>query len=132
MEEMKIEDQMCSFEQARKLKSLGLNIETLWSYEVDTREIVHDASDCILKDLYIPAPTVAELGSLLPKIITVDEIEYFHSGSRMNHAGFFSMAYENDNQYLGTWMEETEAQARAEALIWLIENGYVDPKELKL
>jgi len=126
---MKIEDMVCSFEQAEKLVKLGLHLKSTYFYLSTTKELLPQKP---IRAPGYPAYTTAELGILLPKIITVDEIKYFHSGSRMNNSGLFSMAYENDNQYLGTWMEVTEAQCRAECFICLLKNNYIKPENIKL
>jgi hypothetical protein len=90
-------------------------------------------ADDIKARLAFPAPTVAELGVLL--------------GDRRRNVSIRFDKELNKTPYILTFVEgfiktglgggymsfhETEAQARAAALIWLIENGHLKADELSL
>jgi len=108
---MKLEDQVCSFEQARKLTELGVTLDTTFHWES-----------------FYPALTVAELGVLLQPYTVVRNVDKGKIYWRLL-----------DDYHLPRWeskaplfYKDTEAEGRAEALIWLIENGYVKVESLKL
>jgi hypothetical protein len=130
---MKIEDQVCSFEQAKKLHLLGLKVETIHRHGEWKDNIYHNLFSTrkpkpFSKNngfTYYPAPTVAELGVLLGKYKLKE-----------NFYGKHWVLYQTEPFYFDLLdicpIDTPEAQARAEALIWLIENGYIDPKTLTL
>lgn len=76
----------------------------------------------------VKAPTVRELGEWLPDVIIV--------GTSPNIVGYYLYFAKNRWRYwyvnkYGEWLNtkfieaDTEANARAKMLIWLVENGYV-------
>ena len=119
---MRLEDQVCSLRQSQKLKELGVLLISALSYEVDTGELVYNADGCPVEDLYIPAYTVAELGVLLGKYTV------------MKYAGEKYWRLYDEKGVLREFIfsVENEAQARASALILLLENNYVKAENLKL
>lgn len=142
---MKIEDQVAAFEQAKKLVALGVKIDTQFYWVEapsdlrDTALITKaqiDEADSMGWFNPIPAPTVAELGLLLPKEMRFKNIDGDIIGSLTFY--FFEGEWVTDymlpdsGESLETFIGRTEAQARAEALIWLLENNYLNPKDLKL
>lgn len=113
---MKLEDQLCSLESAKRLKELGCPQESLfyyvfvWGSCVIVRiEVMKNFEDNEVLSAY----TVAELGEMLPE-------------------GYLWRCIKDDKS--GKWrfasreLLETEAEARAKMLIHLIENGIVDRK----
>jgi hypothetical protein len=128
-----IEEQLCSLEQAKKLVKLGLRTPTIFYYTVDItskrRRIRygHDLQAVNTSDFnevcykFYPAYTVAELGVLLPSDIFVDGYCVFEMEQLGKHEPHWLWRGEEYN---------TEAQARAEALIWLIENDYLKAEDL--
>jgi len=143
---MKNEDKVATLEQCKKLVELGviLRTEKYWvSYDnlinthlVDTNYTVPIISLNFIK--VIPAPDVVELGMLLPKFIIFEEYRYWLSLDN-NITTEFGVSYKIDNHLLNSeflgdknFYESLEAQARAEALIWLLENDFLIPGELKL
>lgn len=119
---MKIEDQVCSLEIAKRLKELGVKQESEF-YHVErhdgTQVILHLDTDCNnpaffpgYKKEVIAAFTVAELGEMLP-------------------VGYFSqlvppaqwVCFDDKGEHGQT--ERIEADARAKMLIHLIEKGLV-------
>jgi hypothetical protein len=128
---MKIEDQVCSPKQGCKLK--GLHVKAIPHYIWEFANKWHLCEWRILED-WIPAYTVAELGVLLPINNSVSlpcaEIWKDADGWYYDACGDYpctDRAYEYSKAPL-----ETEAQAKAEALIWLLENNYLKAEDLKL
>ncbi len=145
---MKLEDQVCSLELAKKLKELGVKQESYWYWHFysmlsDTNPPSWQLVSCVTdkKDKY-SAFTVAELGEILPKWIKKEKLHYcltmdwFGNGVNVN--------YENRNKVveivekaegkeysniLHTVCDESEANARAKMLIYLIENKLLISKE---
>jgi hypothetical protein len=132
---MRIEDQVITFDQAALIYSHGVRIDNClfhWCQNKHTGEnkiFLAEISPPSYEWVYLfPAYTVAELGVLLG------------IGTRLSHdvtkCGF------NDNWLVGEKFGnstthivtdvENEAQARAAALIWLIENGHIKVEDLKL
>ena len=147
---MKIEDHVCSPEQAEKLMNLighALETQFYWLYNdaerardpiLLSRDHVDDdmktghSFDCWL----FPAPTVAELGVLLGKYfnwlrlrIDDDSEDIGKYISRLQQPGLVHVASKMDH-----WInyEKTEANSKAYVLIWLIENDFLKVDGLKL
>lgn len=146
---MKLEQQVCSLELAKKLKELGVKQESLYSFMLplatgfSSKEKITDGSYILgeikewgiihLED-YISAFTVAELGEMLPiyaqgkyqklpspsgkdvnssKVpITPEEIEWL-----------WQVTLLNGNPVSG--YADTEADARAKMLVYLLENKLI-------
>ena len=138
---MKIENQVCTIDQAKKIKALGVDLKTYFSwvnngddnpsYEVLPTLQITDPS----KTIY-PAPTVAELGDLLPSSVSLEDEDLFIQGSLGNRKGefhyiWFQSSLDNVEWELFPAVErDTEAEARCEALIWLLENDFVTKEDL--
>jgi hypothetical protein len=117
---MKLENQVCSLENAKELAELGVKAESLftWATATNTDEpaITISAAICFKEHRIATAYTVAELGNMLPDDWDLPT----HRGSDW---GF----YISDKM----WRQaDTEADARALMLIWLIENGHVKTEDL--
>lgn len=119
---MKLEDQVCSLELAKKLKELGVKQKSLFSWV----EIL--AFDAGWKIEMVHAPvtgisafTVAELGEMLPAEIDGYFIEYW------NNHWQGGINYMVSHKTEGSVSALTEADARAKMLIHLIEKGLVKP-----
>jgi len=135
---MNIEDQVCTFDQAALIYSHGIRLDTIWWWW----ENKETKKRCVINvDKYLPgknwvkvfpSPTVAELGVLFGKkyknvSIRIDtdikESSYvltFREGFIKTGLGDHHMSF-----------HKTEAHARAEALIWFIENGHLKAENLK-
>jgi hypothetical protein len=114
---MKLEDQVCSLENSKKLDELGVKVESYFTWLSDPIRGDRVQMRGLMADSVSPAYTVAELGEMLP-----DEI----AGYRENNL-WVSECPDSDFLYKES---KTEADARALMLIWLIENKHVDAKEL--
>lgn len=137
-----LEEQVCTLETAEKLSKIGFDIETHYEW-------VQLESDCIDASqnkwmpptlmtretrlelgahtiFQFPAPTVAELGVLLPSsqisAAKLFDIEY-SKRDRIFTIKITSFTFDKESKY---FTNQIEAQARADALIWLKDNGYLD------
>ncbi len=132
---MKLENQVCSLEQAKRLHELGIEKhKSLFSYWPNPRvleggAVEPDGTYEILptntKRTYASAVkdsafTVAELGVMID--------DYFESHSSMDKKTWYCGRLEGgEDEYFG--MCNTEAQARAEMLLYLIGNGLITVEE---
>jgi len=138
---MKLEDQVCSLEVARKLKALGVKQESFWSwYDTIDRDdgprLNRSDENCPVCTLpkqnweeKISAFTAAELGEMLPeqagpgffreKMIDIPTSRYevFYADS------FTERIVLPQDQSIRA---ATEADARAKMLIYLIENNLLE------
>jgi len=133
---MKLENQVCSLENARKLDDLGMRRESLFSYQrfIHTEGSMPRVRSNRLARLHqsykviAPTYTVAELGEILGNKIDVrhrlspDRKVILTSPDWSRGANCYSnpIHFEAD----------TEANARALMLIWLLENKHVTAEEI--
>ena len=89
-------------------------IWSFWYYDLDEKlKYVYVWKS---QERFIKAPTVRELGEFFPSEVTC--FRDFKRG--------FLCEYENRRENVAqSFWEDTEANARAKMLIWLVENGYV-------
>jgi hypothetical protein len=141
---VKFEDKVCILEQAKKLVELGviLDTEKYWVTEasdtIDTTLI--NRSQIVEADAMgwlnpVPAPDVAELGELLHKncfvVSYADARTYVYNDERWWDLDLISNDYARDISE-SILEKATEAQARCQVLIWLIENEYLKPNDIAL
>ena len=136
---MKLEHQVTNRELSQRLWDAGLRCKTLWYWCNDKSEIWESGweleviSKAIFFSFSIPAYTVAELGVVLP--YHIENTNYFLLTERSN---YFLVGYaEFEHGQLTAWLDDvvpqkTEADARGEALLWLINNGHLKPDGVKL
>jgi len=141
---MKLEQQVVSLELAKQLKELGVPQDSHFRWAVvessinPRNYILLDFND-YMGNFYNPvytwysAFTVAELGEMLPKQIHPDGEAYVsamsygaYNGGMMWGCNYFSFL---NHKTFHSECAETEADARAKMLIWLIENKYIDLKQ---
>jgi hypothetical protein len=134
---MKIEEQVCSLDQAVKLRSLWLTLESLYSWMPTTTgwgifETLDFASLVRENIEFFPAYTVAELGVLLPenrlssgRLLIID---FDRCGDKFR-THLTSFSHEFQSQW---FVEDTEAKSKTECLIWLIANKLLKVEDLKL
>jgi len=141
---MKLEDQVCNLELSKRLKELEVNQESLWYWKfMEKAKLTNDyrkshQNRIVRKDEIIPngipsycsAFTVAELGEMLPYSIKTEHSEYFlrtQKGASTWNLRYCSYSngkyhtYGKDSNYY-----DTEANARAKMLIYLIENKLIE------
>ncbi len=139
---MKNEDKVAILQQSKRLKELGvvLKTERYWE-EITKNHPVHWVAGTTQLNTYkgvnssyinyTPAPDVAELGELLPYPFKIDGKDAFWVSSRGN--GLSSVSFLESTEkitVLAPFDYPTEAQARCNALIWLIENKHIDVKKI--
>lgn len=139
---MKLENQVCSLSQAKRLKELGVvqkqsmceweevtyksgRVESQ-CYAVDKGVEMHESAAVKLWDAY----TVAELGVMLPSDAGVLVTSSYYN----DHMGqWYAEArnWVNDECELMSEEEaDTEAEARAALLIWLLESGHITAEQV--
>ena len=131
---MKIEDQVCSLELARKLKELDVKQESYFAW-LQQGKTADDWSESILmtmhevksksyfvQDGYCSAFSVAELGEMLP----MKRISFTKSKDNSCLCLFYD--YEGVENYpaIPIFKSVTEADARAKLLIHLIESKLIE------
>ncbi|OGL46998.1 MAG: hypothetical protein A2161_13765 [Candidatus Schekmanbacteria bacterium RBG_13_48_7] len=130
---MKIENQVCSFKQAFRLTELGVKLDSYFryvKYDDNTISILPRGlwSDLRKGDVIdtFRAYTVAELNWLREQkaLFIPEEIRKKTAVEYNACAGWWS--FHNGDVY------ETEVEASADSLIWLIENKYLKVEDLKL
>jgi hypothetical protein len=121
---MKIENQVCTLEQAKKLKELGVTAEPLFWYVIDIDPITpldiiqkwqHSNFDQCEK---YSAFTVAELG------VMIDWNHVSQSGPYKEDQHFYCFTHLQD------YSDKNEAIVRADMLIYLLENHLTTPEEV--
>ncbi len=134
---MKIDDQCCSLDLAKRLKELKIKqdsqfyyveAKSIGPYELDNGVfMIAHLSQCTgISDSFIPAYTCAELGEMLPEGINNEDdcwcLFYYDKYNNCHRISYV----EDCGEIVSTYLEvkgETEANARARMLIYLIENG---------
>jgi hypothetical protein len=115
---MKLEDQVCSLELAKRLKELGVRQESsfYWSPAGFLKEGISQ------NDKSVRAFTVAELGELLPSFILNGEDRKFLY-CYADDLGYWRISYAKWGQTgIAIEKRKNEADARALMLIYLLEN----------
>lgn len=121
---MKLEDQVCSLDLAKSLKELGVKQESalIWMQEhpkrkddVRWRVVVSDGWNKEALFDWLPAFTVAELGEMLPIMWLPVKAEGEAESPWMWVTNKAKQQWEN-----------TEANARAKMLVYLIENNLTE------
>ncbi len=143
---MRQENKVPTLEQCKKLVELGVWLEPEKYWAVQYRALGIDARRWVLRsispygrccrhestgDEWLPAPDIAELGELLPDILD----RYYLNYGPILGEGEHRVTYHHmrkDHSALLVVPGDTEAQARCAALIWLIENKHINPKDLKI
>jgi len=118
---MRLEDQVCSLELAKRLKALGVKQESafVWMRDgfSDGKYLLHERPK-IRPDVGIAAFTVAEIGELLPSGYRTTRFE-LSVGNVWDCDHPSTVDPDDETQ------ANTEADARAKMLIYLIEQGVV-------
>ena len=119
---MKLEQQCCSLELAKRLKELGVKQESFFYYYYSTilkswlisvhKDIERDLDD-------ISAFTVAELGNMFPFACVIST---YNGGISGYVCESIAIPYHNKIPEING---ETEADARAKMLIYLLENNLI-------
>lgn len=121
---MKLEQQVCSLELAKKLKELGVKQESLFywleyksfpvkPWQLETKESLKHVN---YPERAIPAFTVAELGEMLKKMD--------YSFPEFDGIAWVSIIRLEDSSYR-SFSADTEADARAKMLVYLLESELI-------
>ena len=132
---MKLEQQVVSLELARKLKELGVDQKSLFYIDEQDQEITYGmfVAPTFPGHTYISTFTVAELGEMLPTYFHKDGREYRITIVNGNGLKYIDYAkYKNSRPVFllnGYPMlmdsKDTEADARAKCLVYLLENKLI-------
>ena len=137
-----LENQVCSLEHAKRLEELGINKGSLFVYEYyndDCYSIKYYPDALIPNSLdklkIYSAFTVAELGEMLPDIITIPhtyapyELK-IHKYAYGFYVGYHAPEREEGYTVLYAFKNNNESDARAKMLIYLIENKLITVEEI--
>ncbi|NCC70647.1 hypothetical protein EOM09_03625 [bacterium] len=124
---MELEKQVCSLELAKRLKKLGVKQDSLFYWDSHCIENLKTQGKYgITSDGEYSAFTVAELGVMMPFIITRNKsiVRKFTN----KNVYIYEVQYSDINQS-NIFLEDTEADARAKMLIYLLEKRLVKLKK---
>lgn len=134
---MQLESQVVSLPLAKRLKELGVKQESIfwWLHEPEINDYTISnsfGSFDVGWEKECAAFTVAELGEMLPDEIKVGRITYGLTITKEGldgwRADYLGSEYgEPDTAFDDAFNGQTEAEARAHMLIYLIEKGMVKP-----
>ena len=138
---MKLEQQVATLEQSKKLKELGIGFESLFSYSWDWLCQPESDSILILTDVVArswcsyPAPTAEEIAELLPANFCIGSREYNWEISKGGGDKYYKLRCQQYFAYgppalLKEFINKSLTQALASMLIWLIENNHINSEEL--
>jgi len=123
---MKLEDQVCSLELAKKLKELGVKQESLFRWNegdgIEDRLEYIPAFSNKTHEL-VSAFTVAELGEMLPG--NTSGLYFVTQKGLMGNSWYVDALTVVGHSKVCLTTAETEADARAKMLIHLIENKLI-------
>ncbi len=138
---MKLEDQVVSLELAKKLKEFGIKQESLFYWTEYNKEsnkigIVYTKGKIIDANNQYSAFTVSEFGFLMPHSYEKNSNTYFiETTAGHTKFGYITVCsshfYENEHDCIGIVGDDfdgdgNEANARAQMLIYLIENKLIE------
>ena len=132
---MRLEDQVCSLELARELKELGVKQNSLWYWlKNPCKEHIKKGGDKYFvsykavhgeNHIIASAFTVAELGELLPDKIQDIRFHGVLYIKKENYYWIVGYRKNLDQKIYWEQVEDTEANARAKMLIYLIKEGLI-------
>ena len=134
---MKLEKQVTSLKLSKKLKKLGVEQESLWLWDTQPdnkggiRGLRRWTDESISHpNQFVPAFTVAELGEMLPLRFETKRTYYqIHISHWLNG---WVIEYKSPKQFSKYYRRaDTEANARAKMLIYLIENKLIKGTHIK-
>jgi hypothetical protein len=136
---MKIEDQVCSLELSKQLKGIGVKQESLFFWIITGCEKCTEKNELVYaykadgnppNNCY-SAFTASELGEFLPFFIEYKDKKYWYHTGKVNKNNEYYNEHEvnytyNEEATIGLLRGNTEADARAKMLIYLLENNLMD------
>lgn len=119
---MNLESQVSNKELSLRLRDLGVKQESNFYWKISTNELCFEIRTQSMDD-WVSAFTVAELGEMLPAGIEKD-YSTMKIMREIGHSGWI-VVYSNRLGILKKERADTEADARAKCLIYLLENGLI-------
>ena len=145
---MEVKDQVCTLEQAKKLKELGVKQEALWFwvyptkesmissgldiyYHLQAKDIIGDNEGDEFDNSMASAFGVAELGVIMPDEIFKNDWCYTLRCDKRDDNWTVNYTAESETSEWGIndingFTEKNEASARSQMLIYLLENNLID------
>jgi hypothetical protein len=123
---MKLEEQVVSLDLAKKLKELGVTQDSYcYWYGGNLLRGNQLTQELRRHEPPVSAYTVAELGEMLPNNLMYGEDQELWFDTRKNNSGNWMVCYSDDEEAL-VEHADTEADARAKMLIYLIEQRLIE------
>lgn len=138
---MTLENQVTSLDLSKQLKELGVKQESLfyWTFFKDYSQILYTQQEVFKESWkvdpnYCSAFTASELGEMLPQSIEikVDKgLDFWYWNANKKPYGGWTIELNGPLQFFGDektksyFEEDTEANARAKMLIYLLENKLI-------
>ena len=125
---MKLEEQVCNLQLSLKLRELGVKQDSFFHWIVDMLYLTAVQPIDEYKHNFASAFTVGELGEILRASITqgIGVHDYTPSWDKGLNSWEFPIDM-GDKGIQAYWLDcETEADARAKMLIYIIENKFVE------
>lgn len=137
---MKLQDQVCTLEQAKRLKELGIEYDAYFYHDVhDGMGGEQKKGESSIRDhlqrssMSYPAFTAAELGVMLPEYLSIDSYRmHVHSykQEQNNSPALWTITMgKSSDKEVPDFDSHKEAQARAAMLIYLLENKLTTAEE---
>ena len=128
---MKLENQVCSLDLAKRLKELGVKQESLFRWTQLSGRFpifVKESKEFPAAwDDGVSAFTVAELGEMLPFLYYSEKW-----GGNNQWVCNMAMGARTEKRDYPNMQADIEADARARMVVYLIENGILNPNESKM
>lgn len=127
---MKLEQQVVSLELAKKLKELGVKQESIANWFIGRIPNVSDNVYYVLcghtgDEIIASAFTVAELGEMLPLMLEKDGFTVSWESTKTSSGWNVYLENGNYHKMSEVFKADTEADARAKILVYLLENGLI-------
>ena len=138
---MKIENTVCTLKHGSIIGSVLTNIDTLFGWYIDPSDIRDTV--VILKSehkkateqgwVYLyPAYNVSELGIILELLNNTHYSWFCTTGTKDQGKFYLFIVDDSTEEIVFESFKETEAETRADAVIWMIHQKIINTKELKL
>lgn len=123
---MNLEQQVCSLELAKRLKELGVDNPSWFFWQLFRNDVFTVTDDPYSNTEVYHAYTVAELGEMLMDFC-INNTSDIALDFNHNSNGYYTLIIPTIlNKILNIYMvNHKEADVRAHAVIWLIENGHI-------
>lgn len=143
---MKLEDQVCSFESAKRLKELGVKQDSIWYWLYNNEENSYIGSPLqMISDEFLCDLTWDAINGITHKVYTYKDYNHdIYSAFTASELGRLLKKYDGDKKII--WkrnrldyhkesiykrpVNENEAEARANMLIYLLENKIIKVEDL--